>query len=458
MSKTDSGFYESSLSRCVGLSCEIGGIPPYFNLFDLLFRDTEKVVLQVVHGGEELESLRWSGLMTNFEQLIVQNILQSLPVGLAVINPEGEIVVANAALCDTLGYEREELVSTGWGLLFFHADKNIEFNQVLIDVIREEKMHLVRSVYYERPDGTRLRLSITSSFLRDGDSVAGIVLLMQDTTEKHNMHLREKRVLEERSRIREERGEGLRKLALSVAHQIRNPVMGIGGLAGLASRKAVDTPSIVHYLDGIREECLKLEQIVGAVSRFASLPQPTPRRMSVAGVVEDARLFLEEKAAELGLEFEWKKDVDICSVFADSHLLESALHELLVNALESGREIPVRGKGGESTHTYEKVAIFVTVHNDDDKWTYFTVQDNGRGIAEENIPYLFDPFYTTKTVGVGMGLAVVRRIVTELGGNIQVQSIPGKGSTFVIKLPSHDPESDACPVDGSSDADTKVLL
>ena len=340
-----------------------------------------------------------------------------------------------------LGFTREELTSTGWGLLFFHADKNIEFNQVLIDVIREEKMHLVRSVYYERDDNTTLRISITSSFLRDGESVAGIVILMQDVTETHNMHLREKKILEERSRIQEERGEGLRKLALSVAHQIRNPVMGIGGLAGLASRKAGDLPSIVRYLEGIREECRKLEAVVGAVARFASLPPPVSRRLSVAGIVEDARLSLEEKAARLGFEFEWQQDVAICSVFADSHLMAAAL----------GRASPQRAGSGQNTDAREKknvgkVTITMSVHDDSEGWVRFSVNDNGRGIAEENMPYLFDPFYTTKAVGVGMGLAIVRRIATELGGSIHAQSILGQGATFTLVLPSQDPESNACVI------------
>lgn len=375
--------------------------------------------------------------MDRAEEIIVRNVLQSLPVGLAIIDPQGEIVEANKALCTILGYPREKLTSTGWGLLFFHADKNVEFNQVLIDVIREEKMHLVRSVDYERPDGSTLRLSITSSFLRDEGDVAGIVILMQDVTENHTMHQREKRVLEERSRIQRERGEGLRKLALSVAHQIRNPVMGIGGLAGLANRKAGQASSIAGYLEGIREECKKLEVIVAAVAGFAKIPQPNPRRMSVAGIVDEAREFLRERSAKLGIAYDLQQDVAICNVFADDHLLGSALNELLSNALEAGAE------NGDAKG--DKVVITLVVNHDPEGWVVFSVRDNGRGIAEENIPYLFDPFYTTKTVGVGMGLAVVRRIVTELGGNISVQSMLGQGTTFTIVLPAHDPGLHACP-------------
>ncbi len=90
------------------------------------------------------------------KSIVIQNILESVPVGLLVIDPQGEIVTTNRAAS-------EILKGKGWGELFFDNDHNIDFNQVILDVIQEKRVNLHRSVNYSGPTGETLRLSMTTS-------------------------------------------------------------------------------------------------------------------------------------------------------------------------------------------------------------------------------------------------------------------------------------------------------
>ncbi len=216
--------------------------------------------------------------MRDRQTLIVGNILGSLPVGIAVIDATGRVVFTNPALSQILGYSEAEFRDQGWGPLLLHDEQNDAFNQVVVDAIQQERVNLTRSVFYDPPSGERKRLAITSSFLRDGGEVAGVVVLVEDVSVAHNAHQRERELLEERHRMEQQRVESLRKLALSVAHQIRNPVASIGGFATLALRRMREDERLQGYLTTIVDEAGRLEEVVKAVHIYAALPAPRAPR------------------------------------------------------------------------------------------------------------------------------------------------------------------------------------
>jgi len=137
--------------------------------------------------------------MVKIEDLVVENVLEGLPVGLLVVGHNGAINVANPASADILGYSREDLLTRGWGELFLANDSNYLFNQVFLDVIEKEKVGLNRDVPYEKPDGGHRHLSVTSSFLRSGTELA-VVVLLHDVTEIFRMREREVAALLEKTR------------------------------------------------------------------------------------------------------------------------------------------------------------------------------------------------------------------------------------------------------------------
>lgn len=362
--------------------------------------------------------------------LIVSSVIDGMALGLMVVNPQGHIVVANRALAQILGHPREEMLQKGWAQLFIDNERNLEFNQVFIDVIWKEMVNLQRAVPYLRPDGEARTLSVTSSYLSADGAMQGIVLLVEDVTERESLIARERRLAGTMHQMQAERTEGLNKLALSVAHQIRNPMMTIGGFAGLLRRRQPGPEESGQYLDIIRDELRKLEGLVAAVVEFAGI-----------GTAEKAPvelLHLAERAVHrLGARLAERQPLDVpapriqldcvgCTLLGDEDLLSRALVELLCNAVEA-----TAGQGGDAggdsvitlqvRHVEQQVQVLVT--------------DHGEGIHQEYLPYIFDPFFTTRTDRVGMGLCLVKRIVLEHMGSIQVQSEPGAGTSMTLLLP-----------------------
>lgn len=356
----------------------------------------------------------------NIKPIILQNILDSLPVGLMVIDPEGEVINTNRAASEILGYSLDVFEGKGWGDLFFDGEKNIDFNQIIIDIIQERKVNLQRSVSYVRSDGKILQLSITGSFLREDEEIAGIVVLINDVTELHKAHRHEKIVLEEKGALQHERAESIKNLAEAVAHQIRNPVTAIGGLSmRMLNKLDQDDPNRV-YLETILDGTKRLEDVVTAVGHYTKLLQIEPKKVAISEVLQQAQVGLSLKEAELSRKIKWTVQSEPIEVMVDPRLFAHALNELFLNALEFCKE--------------DYVAIEVCVFEDGNR-VNVEIKDSGTGISEEDRPYIFDPFFTTKAVGVGMGLCRVKRIISEHKGVIVVESSPGKGTEVRIRLP-----------------------
>ena len=361
-----------------------------------------------------------------FQDIIIDNIIESLPVGLAVIDSEGQIVVLNQALSTMLGFSKEALTEEGWGALFFETTHNSEFNEIIIDVIQQEEVRLSREVSYRRRDGTTLRLAIISSFLRDGENIAGVVVLVQDITEEYLFDLREKHALEERNRIQQERAESLRNLADNVAHQIRNPVMSIAGFANLALKRIHDDEKMSSFLEAVRDQAATLDRVVKAVAEFSSLEVSTMQKHQVRWIFGCAHTRCSELAETM------EKTCDVLStvqdnpdgspllVYCDANMMCRALEELIANALEfSNADQPL------VTFTATRQGGYIVMK----------VTDNGNGIPPENLPYVFDPFYTTKPNAVGFGLTNARRIAQEHGGRIIVENSDKEGTVARIEIP-----------------------
>lgn len=217
-----------------------------------------------------------------------------------------------------------------------------------------------------------------------------------------------------------ERVESLRKITMAVAHQLRNPMTIIGGFARLLARKPELQGEYLEYLDGILEAAGRIERITEVVSDYSSLRLGEMRQTPVAELVEEARAASEGKTAALARRVSWKIDVQPVSVPVDKSLMTWALAELLDNAVESlpGGVGEVRIEAGR-----ENGAVLLKI------------VDTGRGIPEAELPYVLDPFYTTKAVAVGIGLPKADRIIHEHGGTMSIASIEGRGTTVTIRLP-----------------------
>lgn len=354
--------------------------------------------------------------------VILQNMLDNLPVGLMVINAEGEIVTINRAASTILGYDLDAFEGKGWGELFVENEKNDDFNQIIVDIIWEKQVNLRRSVSYTRTDGRVLHLSITGSFLMEGEAMAGIVVLLNDVTELHEAHKKEKAVLREMNALQREKAESMSQLAQAVAHQIRNPVSAIGGFSMRMLNEMDSNDPNRPYVKTILDGTKRLEAIVREVGAYTQASQVSPRPTPVDEILETAKAAPSTKAAELSREISWTISSKPVEIIVDPELFGRALIELFLNSVEFCN----------ASH----VSIAVSVSMQPGR-VNVEVKDTGSGIPEKDMPYIFDPFFTTKAVGVGMGLCRARRIISEHKGEIRVDNTPGQGTTVMVRLPNY---------------------
>lgn len=215
--------------------------------------------------------------------------------------------------------------------------------------------------------------------------------------------------------------ESLAQMAKSVAHQIRNRTMTINGFAGLASRKIGPDSEISEYLETIADETARLEEIVKSVSAFAAIEHCDHCSSEISEVAEKAVNLCREYAKELGKDVEFDIDLKEQTIDARPDLLAKVIFELVSNAVFFADEkrplVSVRIK---------QTAGFCVL----------MVGDNGNCISEADLPYIFDPFYTTRPDAVGMGLSIVNRITSGYNWSVDVSCSEGDGTVFSVLIPS----------------------
>jgi PAS domain S-box-containing protein len=338
------------------------------------------------------------------------------------MNYQGIIVYANNPAMKILGHDNEQLIGKSWGELFLRVEENSDFNQVIIDVIGEEKLNLHREVSYVSPSAQRFQLSVTTSFLREKKTVAGIIVQLDDITELSDLRRREKYMNEERQRLSLEMVDSMRKISLSVAHVILNPVASIGGFVRLMLKRVDEENPLRQYLETIDECAKRLENIVKSFKEYTDIKTVHYEAVNLRCVIEGARPKVESAADKLDKKIQYRVDVeDHLTAYIDPALITMALDEILMNSIESIEDGP-----GE---------IDVTVLNTG-CGIIFEIKDTGSGIDTRNIPYAFDPFFTTKTNNNGMGLFKARKIVTEHLGTITIERREVVGTNVTIHLPA----------------------
>lgn len=210
----------------------------------------------------------------------------------------------------------------------------------------------------------------------------------------------------------------MNNLALSVAHQIRNRTATIGGFAQKLLRdfQAMSKPSV--YTEIIYQEAGRLEELVDAVVRLAGLSRLTSVETSMRPVIEHSVARAAEMAAGLHKDVAWSLDIEDGVVPADPELMGVALIEVLKNAMEFGDA--------------SRVEVSVTSRKEDG-YT-IRVSDDGPGVEAGNRPFVFDPFFSTKPQGPGIGLTLARKIAVEHDGRLFLEYDVDRGVSAVMTI------------------------
>jgi len=262
--------------------------------------------------------------------------------------------------------------------------------------------------------------------------------------------------IEEREQrlIRSERLATVGRMAAQITHEIRNPLASIGLYAELLGDEVhAQGAEPKRLVAAITSEVDRLTEITETYLRFARLPRPKLEREDAAAIVTSVAEFSRAELGQAGISLEIGIEPRLPEVAADENQLRQAVLNLVRNAREA-----MPGGGKLRVHVGLSPRGLVQI----------TVGDSGPGIAAEHLAKIFDPFFSTKEKGTGLGLALVQQIVAEHGGRIEVQSEPGVGTTFVLTMPVLPPamkgasaaapapaQAEGAPEPGSASASTK---
>ncbi len=238
-----------------------------------------------------------------------------------------------------------------------------------------------------------------------------------------NRHLREAEAIVRRT----ERLAALGQLSAGLAHEIRNPLSTIKTSAEML-HKSVDADSAVsHELAGFISS--EVDRTNALVTRFLDFARPLQlhlEKTEITEVIDEAVAEVEKHAPPLDVSIYKNYSPDIPPFLLDRQLMERVLYNLLLNAAQASPP-----KGSVTVKTRQ-------LGDTPGDTVEISVIDRGAGVAAKDRESIFNPFFTTKSDGVGLGLAIVSKIVDEHGGQITVESEPGAGSVFRVFLPARE--------------------
>ena len=219
--------------------------------------------------------------------------------------------------------------------------------------------------------------------------------------------------------LRSERLATVGKMAAHIAHEIRNPLTAIGGFARAILREPQDIENVKLGGKIISREVNRLEKILANVLDFTKISQPFKQQHDINAIIEEVIQLNKPVMHERNISCNIQLHSSLPPAWVDEEQIKQALVNILVNSIHS---IHHQGKISVSTDLVDEQVLI-------------EISDNGAGMTKETLENMFNPFFTTKSGGTGLGMAVTQRIIEEHGGEIQVESEKGKGTTFRIFIP-----------------------
>jgi len=356
----------------------------------------------------------------NTNQLLLE-ILAQLSSGVIVYNEKFEIVISNNKAKEIIKFENPILEGLSFDSIFKNTNDNNELNilqrQQLGEYIIEQELE------FSNFENIRVPIIIKTSVLYDEKGeVEGFVHVFDDLTNIKK--------LEEETRKNKNLTE-LGILTAGIAHEIRNPLGGISGYATMLARDLKGDKDKLFLVENIQSGVKALNRITTEVLQFNKKVELRILNLSITDILKSAINLIR---AELSVQKEIPNNPDIeitedysstdVSVDIDMQIIHRILINLLRNAVQS------IAKNQKQLKIVAKLRFNLLSNS----YT-IDIKDNGGGIDEGNLSKLFTPFHTTKASGTGLGLALVKRMIEALNGEITVSSKLDVGTTFSIKLP-----------------------
>lgn len=359
-------------------------------------------------------------------------ILSSLRCGILSINRENRITAINEIAIRILELENRDYVG---------ADvRDVLKNQALLlqslnDAYQMKNLPSRAEMEIRVRGGANRTVGYTISFIKEEDGeINGISLFFKDLTLVEQLNEQEKL---------KDRLAALGQMAAGLAHEIRNPLAAIELTASLIKRRLADHPNHTTQLESIQSEVRKLNKIVTDCLEFVRPVKISQEKVNLASLLDESVLIalstIDKKQFRLN-----KNYLPTPPVPVDYNQMKQVVVNILVNALQAlGNQGSIEIACGPSS-SFQRNATYGNSKFSDTNlgrqlnmasYAWVKIVDTGQGIPEDTLSKIFYPFFTTKEKGSGIGLAIAQKIVDCHHGSIDVESEPGKGTAFTIKLP-----------------------
>ncbi len=315
----------------------------------------------------------------------LEKLLQALPGGVLVLDEQGMILEANPGAHQLLG---ERLLQRSWDEVAA---------SVFVSGSRELQLR----------DGRWVSLS-TSSL--DGDE--GKILLLTDVSEARRLQ----ELLNQHRRL-----TVLGEMAAGLAHQIRTPLASVMLYLSQLDNTTLDGVKRQQFIAKTRERLLHMEQMINNMLAYARGESREHKHFLLASVIDSMLQVVEDNLQAAGGHLQVINQAPEILIRGNPDALLGALTNLAMNAIQACEKKP---------------ELLLKVEQAGQGSTVISLQDNGAGISNSLQKKIFEPFFTTRTSGTGLGLAVVKAVVQRHGGELSMQSSPGKGTTVRISLPA----------------------
>lgn len=344
-------------------------------------------------------------------KLETDDILRHLNSGLLTIDRSGRIIYFNRAGEDILGYSEEEIKGMDYRTVF--STRMPHFARKIEDALNAQMPTERSEVDIVNEDGVAVPIGLSTSMLLDENRrMRGVIAIFQDLTDTKK--------LEEKIRTADKLA-AVGELSAAIAHEIRNPMAAISGSVEVLRSEMEVNGDNRRLMDLIVRESNRLNLILSDFLLYARANRSQISRVELCRLVSDVfDMIRHHPSFNENIDLKFSSSDSYIYVYSDQDQLKQILINLLVNACQAF------GKGrGE---------ILVEIETAPNGKISFKVCDNGPGIDSGIIAKVFDPFFSTKQDGTGLGLAIVSRLTSSLNIDLQIDSVPERGTTFTLQF------------------------
>jgi PAS domain S-box-containing protein len=342
-------------------------------------------------------------------------IFEEAAIGIVVTDLEGHATQINATMERMLGYESGELEGVPFTELTHPDDVEVDWKLFTRLVAGEIDDYQIEKRYL-RKDGKVIWGRLVVSTVRGTeDKPLFAVGMVEDVSAQKEA---------QEALVRAEKLSLTGRLAASLAHEINNPLQTVVGCLALAEEELAKEERINRYLSMASKEIDRAARIVGELRDLNRDSQPEDREPTdVCALLERVIALSAQQAENSHVRVSWNPSE---GERPEISLVKDRLHQVFLNLILNA--IDAMAEGGELEITCQGA--------EDPPGIQVRFKDTGVGVPSELLPQLFEPFYTTKSDGVGLGLFISRNIIEDHGGRIEVTSEPGEGTTFTVWLPA----------------------